>query len=101
MSQYVAVIGTGIMAAGIAAGFISHSIPVVILGRSKDKSADCLKKAIQLAFKIGLHGENASLDAAAIEATQVSATTEDWETWSECSWVIETVAETLYPYYFE
>jgi 3-hydroxybutyryl-CoA dehydrogenase len=95
MSQYVAVIGTGTMAAGIAAGFISHSIPVAILGRSKEKSSDCVRKAIQLAFKIGLHGENASLDAAAIEAVQVSATMEDWEAWGECSWVIETVAENL------
>ena len=95
MSQYVAVIGTGTMAAGIAAGFISHSIPVAILGRSKEKSGDCLKKAIELAIKIGLHGENASLDAATIAAAQVSTTMEDWGGWSNCSWVIETVAENL------
>ena len=95
MSQYVAVIGTGTMAAGIAAGFISHSIPVAILGRSKEKSDDCLKKAIQLAIKIGLHGENALLDAVTIEAAQVSATMEAWESWGDCSWVIETVAENL------
>jgi len=95
MSQYVAVIGTGTMAAGIAAGFISHSIPVAILGRSKEKSGDCLKKAIQLAVKIGLHGENASLDMASIEAAQVSTTMESWEAWDECFWIIETVAENL------
>jgi len=95
MSQYVAVIGTGTMAAGIAAGFISHSIPVAILGRSKEKSGDCLKKAIQLAVKIGLHGENASLDMTSIEAAQVSATMESWEAWDECFWIIETVAENL------
>ena len=95
MSQYVAVIGTGTMAAGIAAGFISHSIPVAILGRSKEKSGDCLKKAIQLAVKIGLHGENASLDMASIEAAQVSTTMEGWEAWDECFWIIETVAENL------
>lgn len=95
MSQYVAVIGTGTMAAGIAAGFISHSIPVAILGRSKEKSGDCLKKAIQLAVKIGLHGENASLDMTSIEAAQVSTTMESWEAWDECFWIIETVAENL------
>lgn len=95
MSQFVAVIGTGTMAAGIAAGFISHSIPVAILGRSKEKSDDCLIKAIQLAIKIGLHGENASLDAATIEAAQVTTTMEAWESWGDCSWVIETVAENL------
>jgi 3-hydroxybutyryl-CoA dehydrogenase len=95
MSQYVAVIGTGTMAAGIAAGFISHNMPVAILGRSKEKSSACLKKAIQLAIQIGLHGENASLDPATIEAAQVSATMEDWGAWGDCSWVIETVAENL------
>ena len=95
MSQFVAVIGTGTMAAGIAAGFISHSIPVAILGRSKEKSGDCLKKAIQLAVKIGLHGENASLDMTSIEAAQVSTTMESWEAWDECFWIIETVAENL------
>jgi 3-hydroxybutyryl-CoA dehydrogenase len=95
MSQYVAVIGTGTMAAGIAAGFISHSIPVVILGRSKEKSGACLQKAIQLAIKIGLHGKNASLDATAIELDQVSTTMEEWEAWGNCSWVIETISENL------
>jgi 3-hydroxybutyryl-CoA dehydrogenase len=95
MSQYVAVIGTGTMAAGIAAGFISHNIPVAILGRSKEKSSDCLKKAIQLAMKIGMHGGNASLDAATIEEAQVSTTMEAWDSWGDCSWVIETVAENL------
>jgi 3-hydroxybutyryl-CoA dehydrogenase len=83
------------MAAGIAAGFISHNIPVAILGRSKEKSSNCLHKAIQLAIKIGLHGSNASLDVATIEAAQVSAAMEDWAGWDDCSWVIETVAENL------
>jgi 3-hydroxybutyryl-CoA dehydrogenase len=59
MMNYIAVIGTGIMAAGIAAGFIAQSIPVVILGRTKEKADACLDKAIALACKIGLVGENA------------------------------------------
>jgi len=95
MSQYIAIIGTGTMAAGIAAGFISYSIPVAILGRSKEKSSDCIKKAVQLAVKIGLHGKNALLDTVAIEAAQMNSTMEGWEAWSECSLVIETVAENL------
>ncbi|MBU3576029.1 3-hydroxyacyl-CoA dehydrogenase NAD-binding domain-containing protein [Polynucleobacter sp. UK-Mo-2m-Kol15] len=95
MSQYVAVIGTGTMAAGIAAGFISHSIPVAILGRSTEKSKACLKKAIQLAVKIGLHGANASLSEADIESNQVVDTMEAWQLWNQCSWVIETIAENL------
>lgn len=95
MSQYVAVIGTGTMAAGIAAGFISHSIPVAILGRSKEKSKVCLSKAIQLAVKIGLNGKNASLSEADIESNQVADTMEAWQLWNQCSWVIETIAENL------
>jgi len=54
--NYVAVIGTGIMAAGIAAGFLAQSIPVVILGRSKNKADACLDKALTLAQKIGISG---------------------------------------------
>jgi 3-hydroxybutyryl-CoA dehydrogenase len=95
MSQYVAVIGTGTMAAGIAAGFISHSIPVAILGRSKEKSKVCLSKAIQLAVKIGLNGKNASFSEADIESNQVVDTMEAWQLWNQCSWVIETIAENL------
>jgi 3-hydroxyacyl-CoA dehydrogenase len=49
MRKYIAVIGTGIMASGIAAGFIAKSIPVVILGRNKEKSDACLDKVITLA----------------------------------------------------
>ena len=95
MSQYVAVIGTGTMAAGIAAGFISHSIPVAILGRSTEKSKACLSKAIELAVKIGLHGKNASLNEADIASNQVVDTMEAWQLWNQCSWVIETIAENL------
>ena len=57
--KYIAVIGTGIMGAGIAAGFIAQSIPVVILGRSKEKASACLDKALTLSLKIGLKGSNA------------------------------------------
>lgn len=95
MSQFVAIIGTGTMAAGIAAGFIAHSIPTAILGRSKEKANQCLHKAIALANKIGLHGANASLNPADIQAKQVNATIEEWHRWDECCWVIETVAENL------
>jgi 3-hydroxybutyryl-CoA dehydrogenase len=46
-------------------------------------------------MKIGMHGGNASLDAATIEEAQVSTTMEAWDSWGDCSWVIETVAENL------
>ena len=50
----VAVIGTGIMGAGIAAGFIAQNIPVVILGRTKERADACLDKAISLATTTSL-----------------------------------------------
>jgi 3-hydroxybutyryl-CoA dehydrogenase len=95
MTKHVAVIGSGIMAAGIAAGFIAQSIPVVILGRSKDKADACLDKAIALANKIGLVGENVKKDAATIKSGQSTDVLEDWKNWDQCQWVIETVAENL------
>jgi len=95
MMKNVAVIGTGIMAAGIAAGFIAQSIPVVILGRSKEKADACLDKAITLAKKIGLVGKNAQKDSAALKAEQSTSVLEDWSNWDQCQWVIETIAENL------
>lgn len=95
MNQYIGIIGTGTMAAGIAAGFISHGMPVAILGRSKEKSDSCLKKAIALAINIGLHSEKTSQDLASIEAAQVSAVFNEWDNWAQCSYIIETVSENL------
>ena len=95
MSKYVAVLGTGIMASGIAAGFIAKSVPVVILGRSKEKADICLDKAITLAAKIGLSGVNASQDHAAIRGHQITGILEDWKNWTDCDWIIETIAENL------
>lgn len=95
MKQYIAVIGTGIMASGIAAGFIAKSIPVVILGRSKGKADACLDKAITLAAKIGLSGANAQQDHAAIQAAPTTEVLEDWNSWTDCEWIIETIAENL------
>ena len=95
MKNYVAVIGTGIMAAGIAAGFIAQSIPVVILGRSKEKADACLDKALLLANKIGLVGSNAQKEASTLKAEQSTGLLEDWSDWNQCLWVIETIAENL------
>lgn len=95
MMNYVAVIGTGIMAAGIAAGFIAQSIPVVILGRSKEKADACLDKALLLANKIGLVGSNTQKDASTLKAEQSSGILGDWSDWGQCLWVIETIAENL------
>ena len=91
----IVVIGTGIMGAGIAAGFIAQSIPVVILGRSKDKADACLVKAITLAKKIGMTGDNATEQETEIKKRQFIGILEDWQDWNQISWIIETVAENL------
>ena len=91
----VAVIGTGIMGAGIAAGFIAQNIPVAILGRSNDKAEACLDKAISLAKKIGIVVVNATRNEAEIKQQQFIGILEDWQDWGQFSWVIETVAENL------
>jgi 3-hydroxybutyryl-CoA dehydrogenase len=93
--NYVAVIGTGIMAAGIAAGFLAQSMPVVILGRSKEKADACLDKAITLAEKIGISGSYSTRSQSTIKMEQTAQILEDWSDWSACDWVIETVAENL------
>jgi len=95
MKSRVIVIGTGIMGAGIAAGFIAQSIPVVILGRSMEKADACLDKAIALAKKIGMDGVDALKDTTQIKKQHAIGILESWQDWSNCSWVIETVAENL------
>lgn len=91
----VAVVGTGIMGAGIAAGFLARSVPVVILGRSKEKADACLDKAISLAKKIGVDGDYATKDQADIKKQQVVGVLEEYQGWNDCIWVIETIAENL------
>ena len=91
----VAVVGTGIMGAGIAAGFLANSVPVVILGRSKEKADACLDKAISLAKKIGVDGDYATKDQADIKKQQVVGVLEDYQGWNDCIWFIETIAENL------
>jgi len=80
----VVVVGTGTMAAGIAAGFMAEQCSVVVLGRSLEKAASCLAKAqdlSQLADLASGHHEIGLID--------------DWNNWDHCIWVIETVTENL------
>ena len=91
----VLIIGTGTMAAGIAAGFISQSVPIAILGRNKEKSTACLKKAILLSKKIGISGANADKDNIEIEVSQNHGELSSWQSWDQSQWIIETVAEDM------
>jgi 3-hydroxybutyryl-CoA dehydrogenase len=80
--NYVAVIGTGTMAAGIAAGFIEAGLAVTILGRSADKAKACLDVAIGLVQAEG----NAKHRCGLID---------QWIEWDDCIWAVETIAEDL------
>jgi 3-hydroxybutyryl-CoA dehydrogenase len=98
MNNSVAVIGSGIMASGIAAGFIAQSTPVIILARSREKAQSCLTKAVQLAHNIGLQGSYAGKSPSDIESLQTTGIFSAWtdaQQWLGCQWVIETVAEKL------
>jgi 3-hydroxybutyryl-CoA dehydrogenase len=91
--ENITVIGSGIMAAGIAAGFIAKNVPVVILGRTQDKADACLRKAFTLALAIQESG--ASHPNEAQPESHISAAFDDWKGWGKTIWVIETIAENL------
>ncbi len=91
----VVVIGTGTMASGIAAGFISQAVPVVILGRSKEKATLCLNKSMELAKKIGLYGNYANKTSDEIKNLQIAENLESWNDWGTSQWIIETISENL------
>jgi len=80
----IVVIGTGTMAAGIAAGFITEQYSVVILGRSIEKANSCLAKGLAL-----------SQGAGSTELDHQTGLIDTWDAWDRCVWVIETVTENL------
>ena len=92
---YIAVIGSGTMAVGIAAGFIAEQYSVLILGRSKDKALQCLQKAVALAQTITTHAAICEQNPNSLLAEQMSGDLDSWVDWQDCIWVIETVAEDL------
>jgi 3-hydroxybutyryl-CoA dehydrogenase len=83
----VIVIGTGIMATGVAAGAIAQRIPTVLLGRDAQRCANSAKKALELAS--GLAG--ARPDASLVETGLIAT----WSKWDDASVVIENLAEDL------
>lgn len=84
--QRVVVLGTGTMAAGIAAGFIAAGLPVTVLGRSVERADASLETALALA------GVAAPSAAAGAHRT---GRLETPQAWGDVAWVIETVAEDL------
>jgi 3-hydroxybutyryl-CoA dehydrogenase len=83
----VVILGTGTMAAGIAAGFIDAGIPVVMLGRDSAKAQACVEAARQLAAVLRTPSR-----------TDTPARVGDiahWADWSDVAWVIETITENF------
>lgn len=84
----VVVVGTGIMAVGIAAGFLSTHHSVILLGRSKSRADEFVTEIEQL---------TATMDATwqSSGAKLMAGDMNTWSDWSEVIWVIETVSEDM------
>ena len=85
----IVVAGTGIMGAGIAAGFIANGAEVVVLGRSADKAVQACAAAVT--FATALVPEEGTLLPGRVRSGLI----DDWSDWRGVSLVIETVAENL------
>ena len=87
----VVVLGTGTMAIGIAAGFISSGYGVILLGRNIERAKAVVSEIVGLAK--GLNSVSSSTD---ISPDQIqTGTIEDWSNWSDVALVLETVTENL------
>ncbi len=81
----IVVLGSGTMGVGIAAGFIEAGVPVVVLGRSRDKAQAALGAALATASQLS----GAPPDARPHAAGEI----DHWEDWQGVTLVIETVTE--------
>jgi 3-hydroxybutyryl-CoA dehydrogenase len=92
-SGRVAVVGTGLMATGIAECFAKADVPTVLLGRSKDslsKARGALERSLARAVQRG------RLDDGAATAAMANVhVTEDASDVCDCDLAIEAVAEDL------
>jgi 3-hydroxybutyryl-CoA dehydrogenase len=81
----IVVLGSGTMAVGIAAGFIEAGVPVVVLGRSRDKAQAALTAALATASQLSGSPPDAQPHAA--------GDIDHWNDWQGVTLVIETVTE--------
>jgi len=89
-SLRAAIVGTGIMAQGIAAGFLAQGARVLMLGRTVARSEAGREPTLQLARALLLQqppaGWSLRLQCGALDS---------WNDWDGVSLVIETVAENM------
>ncbi len=83
----VVVLGTGTMAAGIAAGFIDAGVPLVILGRSLDKAQACIDAGRKLAAVLSTPSRT--------DTPAIPGLIDSWSDWSDVAWVLETITENF------
>ena len=83
----VVVLGTGTMAAGIAAGFIDAGVPVVVLGRDLSKAQASIDSARQLAAVLSQPPRT--------DTPAQTGLLNEYNDWSGGAWVIETITENF------
>ncbi len=81
----VVILGTGTMAAGIAAGFMDAGVPLVVLGRSIEKAQTSIDAARKLAAVLSSPPRTDTLATPGLIDT--------WSDWSGVTWVLETITE--------
>ncbi len=84
----VVVVGTGIMAVGIAAGFLATNLSVILLGRSKARAEEFVNEIEQLTTTINPDWQQTG-------AQIITGEMNTWSDWSDVVWVIETVSEDM------
>ena len=89
----VAVLGTGTMAIGIAAGFISSGYGVILLGRNIQRAQSAIPEIMNLAK--GLNSGSGSGSSSTSPEQIQAGTIDDWTDWSDVALVLETVTENL------
>jgi 3-hydroxybutyryl-CoA dehydrogenase len=84
----VVVLGTGIMAVGIVAGFLATGHAVILLGRTKERAQSQQDEILQLTKEMNpaWSAESSPLVCGAIN---------DWNDWSDVIWVLETIKEDM------
>ena len=85
--EKIVILGTGTMAVGIGAGFLTAGMDVAMLGRSTAKARDALATASKMA--------EALTPDVSPQADGSAGTLDGWNDWQGVAWVIETVAEDL------
>jgi len=84
--ERVVIIGTGTMAVGIGAGFLASGFDAIFLGRTLEKASRSLALARQTALSLGAQPSE-------VDPLGQAGLIEEWSSWQEVVWVLETVAE--------